>query len=104
MLSAEMKGLARMRPSRMQMAVPMIGRIYPLHAAQVAQPVVEQTARPVAHRGIDEQGHRFQSGGDESHHDRLAAERQETACYHGRYEHACVTITDKKFDEGIHTL
>ena len=76
----------------------------PFHLAQMTYIIVEHAPCPVADGGINQQRHRFQSGADESHHHHLTAERKETACYNGRYEHTCVTVTDKKLEEGIHTL
>ena len=74
----------------------------PFHLSQMSNPIIEHAAAPVAYGSIDEQRQWLQADSNKPHHDSLTTEREKTSCYKGRYEHACITIADKKLDEGIH--
>ena len=78
--------------------------LHPFHLAHASHAVVEHAPRPVADGAIDEQRQWLKPSRHEAGHHRLAAEGEEASGYKGRYKHACVTIADKKLDEGVHEL
>ena len=53
--------------------------MYPLHATQHTDGIVDHRAQYVAYAGVDDQWKCFQSRGLQSHHHGLAAERQYAA-------------------------